>query len=148
MLLNDDTPYLNGERNLSSILDLLFVKSPLGLNISWYVNQDSWGSDHFPFFIRINAKITYKPKINRNYRLYSSKANWEKFSISLSEEIDDLSATILTISDTQTMYTTFLLLIIDNLRKVSARSPSSDKKINSNYLKNKTSRNPYPFLVE
>lgn len=165
MLLNDDIPtYLNGERNLSSILDLSFVNSSLGLNTSWHVNQDSWGSDHFPIFIRINAKVTYKPKTNRKYRLYSSKTDREKFSISLTQEIDNFSATILTISDTQTMYTTFVSLITDNLRKASAQNPSSsspckypvinlknitkpssDKKENSNYLKNKTSRVPCPW---
>lgn len=124
ILLNDDT-YWNEERNYSSILDLSFINSSLGLKSSWSVNQDPWGSDHFPIFININANTTLKSKANHSPKLHSSKTDWANFSENLESDVINYSCELSNISDIQTLYSSFTSLIVKNISNATTLSPLS-----------------------
>jgi len=120
-LLNDDSPtFWDAERDHWSKLDLSLASSSLGIKTSWLVNQDTWGSDHFPIFIYMNISITPKSKVRRPPKLYSSKTDWAAFSENIEKDINNYISDLLAISDIQSLYTSFTSIIVDNITKATS----------------------------
>ncbi|XP_019884483.2 uncharacterized protein LOC109610335 isoform X1 [Camponotus floridanus] len=128
-LLNDETPtFWDLERNHASKLDLSLISSSIVLETSWLINQDPWGSDHFPIFININISASLKSTIKTPSKLYSPKTDWPTFTENMKSDINNFLPDLLTIQDIQGLYTSFTSIIIKNITKASSRKyPPSQK---------------------
>ena len=65
ILLNNNSPTHVKISNLGcsfSNIDLTFVSPGLALISEWQVQDDRWGSNHFPIFLEINAEPIYNKK--------------------------------------------------------------------------------------
>jgi hypothetical protein len=71
VVLNDgSTTYHGAAMNTDSSIDMTLVKEDHCHCFCWRVGTDSWGSDHFPILVELNA--TFEPNLKRinNRRLY------------------------------------------------------------------------------
>jgi hypothetical protein len=71
VILNDgSTTYHGAASNKDSSIDLTLVIEEDRHRFRWRVGTDSWGSDHFPILIELNA--TFEPNLKgvNNHRLY------------------------------------------------------------------------------
>ncbi|KAL7296535.1 hypothetical protein TKK_0009969 [Trichogramma kaykai] len=60
-----------------SCIDLSFISANLAIKTNWSVNNDPWGSDHFPITIEINVTPTRLTRKNFKYNL--NKLDWDAF---------------------------------------------------------------------
>ena len=78
VLLNDKSyTYLHPATGSFSSLDLTICSPEIFTDLSWKVNDDLHGSDHFPILV----SEVGPSKQERHKRWMLHKANWEKFKI-------------------------------------------------------------------
>lgn len=136
ILNQGQSTYFSRQYGSNSAIYLAFVDIPSLALYDWSVEQDSWGSDHFPIYIRFNARSELKNSF-RSSRLVNNKTDWELIEKNLESCVDLCAEVINNINiDTQAKYTMFLALITDcihnaNTTIVSKNINSKKKKINT-----------------
>jgi hypothetical protein len=81
VILNDGSITYHGVTfNKDSSIDLTLLNEEERHHFRWRAGTDSWGSDHFPIFIELNAVFETSQKGMNNRRLYSKETDWHKFS--------------------------------------------------------------------
>ena len=75
-LFNDDTPtYLHPATGSLTSIDLTLSSPNTFLDFNWQVEEDQWGSDHYPIILQNQF---YSPE-DRQPRWQFHKANWPQF---------------------------------------------------------------------
>lgn len=99
--------------NSSSVVDLSLIHSSMIWNTTWEVGLDSWGSDHFPIFIHIQANISPRSFNKFRTRLYWKNIDWEIFCKKVDEFLLACKQDLLLIDDINVRYSSFIALIGD-----------------------------------
>ncbi|XP_058796083.1 uncharacterized protein LOC131666967 [Phymastichus coffea] len=72
----DSHTYIRNNSNYFSNLDLIFSSNNVADKINVLVNDETWGSDHFPIFIDVHInKNTYRKK---TFNVKSTRTDWAK----------------------------------------------------------------------
>lgn len=79
VLNNGGMTFLSQQYGTETAIDISFVDSASHLDCNWRVNDELWGSDHYPILIDYNNVLGATGKIHKTNRLYSKKTNWLKF---------------------------------------------------------------------
>ena len=83
-LWNDDSPtYVHPGTGALTSIDLTMCSPQLFLNFSWEVEEDQWGSDHFPLILSGH----FAPPNERPSRWQFHKADWTKFRVLCDEQL-------------------------------------------------------------
>ena len=135
-LHNSDTKtYINMHRNIQSNLDLLLSTPNLSASIAVEVSDKTWGSDHFPVFVKVNTrKYKYEKK---TFKLKSTRTNWLKFQNELEINYSNFLYTDYDQLDSSGKYNFFIGIV---KRAVKCSTP---KKNDANY--NDKHKNPSPW---
>lgn len=140
-VLDSEISILNGESmtfksrqyQTESAIDLAFVNNRSLHSYSWKVNDEPWGSDHFPIFITLNQTVVTRIPYTQTMKLYTRKTDWEKFKNNLMDNYNTAVTLIRDdIIDTQAKYVSFISLIIDVLADCSPGLQGSRKSSNDN----------------
>jgi hypothetical protein len=101
-LWNEDSPtYLHPATGSLTSIDLTMCSPQVFLDFSWEVEEDQWGSDHYPIVLSSH----YSPPDERVPKWHFQKANWAKFESLCRQEItgdllQDVEDPIQTFTDT------------------------------------------------
>lgn len=84
-VVNESTSsWLGDNRRKASNLDLAFTTEEIYDRIKYKQGKDTWGSDHYPIFFKIELKRkAYKKK---GFRISTSKTDWRKYKALLEDE--------------------------------------------------------------
>lgn len=120
--------YYSRQYGFESAIDIAFVDIPSLVLYNWSVEPDSWGTDHFPIYITLNARSELKTSF-RSIRLTNSKTDCELIGKNLENWIDQCSEIISNTNiDIRTKYTTFLAIITDCIHYVNPITNNTNNK--------------------
>uniref|UniRef100_A0ABD2WYI4 Endonuclease/exonuclease/phosphatase domain-containing protein n=1 Tax=Trichogramma kaykai TaxID=54128 RepID=A0ABD2WYI4_9HYME len=110
-----------------SCIDLSFISANLAIKTNWSVNNDPWGSDHFPITIEINVTPTRLTRKNFKYNL--NKLDWDAFHDTLTSNAHLFSSMEFLNCNHVERYNSFKNLIISAIENnmQSKRSTHSTK---------------------
>ncbi|XP_058810375.1 uncharacterized protein LOC131675414 [Phymastichus coffea] len=134
-LHNFDThTYFHPNSNYVSNLDLIFSSNNFAYKVNVLVNDETWGSDHFPIFIDINInKSIYRKK---THNLKSIRTDWDKVSNYLENSFENFFKLEYVSAEPNTKYSIFIEIVTNAIK---ANTPV--KRI----VNNKNHRNPVPW---
>lgn len=70
ILNSGSATFLSNQYRSESAIDLSFVDTTSLLQCSWEIDNDTWGSDHYPIHIKYNEQIDTSNEVRRSPRLY------------------------------------------------------------------------------
>lgn len=127
----DTSTHIDFYRNAKSNLDLIISSLKIADKISVNVLDETWGSDHYPIHISIDAdKQIYR---KRSLRLKTKRTDWDKLSESLTLSYDMFLAPEFSHLTASAKYDTFVMI----LTKAVKDCTPIQKNVNSH-----THRNP------
>ena len=79
--IHNSNTYTHIDNTSKSNIDLVFSSCNIADKINLKINEDTWGSDHYPIFINLDSEKSYYRK--KSFKLHSKKTNWLNVSAHL-----------------------------------------------------------------
>lgn len=133
--------YKSRQFNTETAIDITIIDCSTITSFNWDVNDETWGSDHYPIFINLNERPDKKIINKASERLHNTKTNWEEIVEKFKIKINDLNNIIFnTQTPIQVKYTTLTATITDCFYSSSKIYNNYNNKINKYNPKKKSNK--------
>ncbi|CAK9799805.1 Probable RNA-directed DNA polymerase from transposon BS [Anthophora quadrimaculata] len=105
--------HLDAHSSLKSNLDLVFSTLDIADKIEVTVSDETWGSDHYPIFVKVNISKHLYTK--HSFKLKTIRTDWDNFRVLLEEDVHLFSMDEYLVSSPSSKYKTFVDVIVQAL---------------------------------